>query len=279
MEKKEKDAAKMVGNFDADKKRGDKGENFFAEHAGHVLTNPLMFYKQRGDNAYVEGMDFFGLVLIGAKEEPLTQEEREVCPDAGKKWILETAESAVEVKSVGNFLTRNNNRDEESGTVEFELWTSRDRKRLGWLHGMCYPQVHNCDQKKTSRGIYVVPPTSLVYLYCDKNGKPFAAVAFENFVALKARLMEICPEIWPESDGEWRTEAVDWEKQRSLLPVRGENMWHVPFDMISDLATVTMIGDDPELVEWGYNCSKGLQEKRLTYLKKCANGRHLDVTD
>lgn len=272
-----KETELMIGNFCEDKKRGDVGEELFAKHAGHLMENVLMLYKQRGDKSCVEGMDFFGLVIIDAEEGAFDQEDLEICPEGTKKWILKTAEAAVEVKTVSNFLTRNNNHDEESGTVEFELWTSRMKKNLGWLHGMSYPGVHNSDDKKTSRGIYAVPPTSLVYLYCDKKGRPFVSVVFEDFLALKTRLMEICPEIWPEDAGEWRVDEVDWKQQRTLLPCHGENMWHVPFDMISDLATVTMIDADPVLEETKYSCSKALQEKRLAYLKKCAAGRHLDT--
>ena len=89
--------------------------------------------------------------------------------------------------------------------------------------------------------------------------------------------MEICPEIWPKNGEEWHIEDVDWSRQRTMIPRYGENMWHVPFDMISDLATVTMIDQDPELKETEKTCSKALQEKRLAYLKKCAAGRHLDT--
>lgn len=269
----------MSTSFNSDKQFGNIGEEFLERYAKSLMDRVLMLSRQGGDKARVEGMDFYGLIIIDAEEEPLTPEERAFCPEANKKWILKTAETAIEVKTVSNFLTRNNNNDEEAGTIEFELWTSRTKTNLGWLHGMNCPGVHNNDEKKTGQGIYVVPPTSLVYLYCDKKKKPFVSVVFEDFNALKRRLMEICPEIWPEDNGVWRIEKVNWEKQRTLLPSWGEHMWHVPFDMLSDLATVTMIDEDPVLEENEKTCALEIQRKRLAYLKKCAAGRHLNTAE
>ncbi|MCR4577923.1 MAG: hypothetical protein K5784_08460, partial [Clostridiales bacterium] len=47
------------------------------------------------------------------------------------------------------------------------------------------------------------------------------------------------------------------------------------FEWISDLATVTMIGEDPENVDGHNRCSAELQKSRLDYLKELANGRRI----
>ena len=62
-------------------------------------------------------------------------------------------------------------------------------------------------------------------------------------------------------------------------------MWHVPFGLLSDLATVTMIGDMPRKKQSLLStdaieaANEETQQRRYDYLCQCANGRHIQLTE
>jgi len=273
-----------------DERLGRLAEAFYLKYNGHLLSEAHMPQDCRSE--HMGGRDFTGLGFGGF-------EWKEPVPNGAawqKNGYYEAAHAGfrqIEVKAIGNktFLTRNNNGSEASGTIEFELWSNawgeegnrrvlKDRSvwTHGWLYGYLHPVDHNADLEQRNIDARTTVPQTLLYVLFDENERPFATVAFENFSKLVERLKSIAPwklDPWEVKFGRRRFNTMDNPAKSYLL----DNMWHVPFDMISDLATVTMINQDPELKETEKACSRKLQEERLAYLKKCAAGRHLNTAE
>lgn len=269
-------------NFSRDEIIGRNGEKFFKQHSWELLQHGFMGSKHP---KHVEGMDFVGFFIKGMGEpRPIQREDwypEDIYPEGVTMELpLEAIPATVEVKTTTSkeLLIRDNNKFDPSTTIQFELWGKTDNgiRTKGWLYGMAYPEAFN--KERLAKGLPpAVPPTVLMYVFAvDRMGENvFATIAFEDYAALEARLREICPEIWPNPGEDWRIDAVDWKKQKTMIPAAGKaNVWHVPFSLLSDLATVTMIGDDPD-IEITNKSSKQLQARRLQYLKRIANGRHV----
>lgn len=197
----------------------------------------------------------------------------------------------VEVKYQRNYLTRDNfQKYSLEGTIEFELfqdWKPNNRNDMipRWLPGMLDPENYTAlrhqrflDGKELT-DVKAVTPTVLICVLLrepeiergqqgkpkrDKEGKVvtkerisnqcFACIAFENFEALKKRLLELCPEPdkWglngidkqePATEYEYWNKRIKWNDEYGAVY---RNCWHVPFSKLEDIATVTMINDNPK---------------------------------
>lgn len=204
----------------------------------------------------------------------------------------------IEVKTINNHLTRNdlwykdNNGDHEpSGSVQFEIFhdwkrTPAEDRYQGWLFSEYNYEKYNGVKQQHGRAETAATPDTLAFILMKNNKEPFACIAFEDIRALLARLYKILPfnewdldniGIPPATDTEyWKKYIRDGKQQPAWSPDRGgmiQNMWHVPFRLIADLATVTMIGEvNPaeELQKTPFKCPESIAQKRLTFLQDLA---------
>lgn len=266
---------------------GKIAEKFFKKYSGHLIHRN--YIHQQTSAAHIGGKDFSGLSFGELKDSkpvigglPYEQKPHKIAVDLG--------EADAEVKGIlgKTLLKRDNNDNEPSGTIEFEMWSNAwkkvkgSKKRVltprsvwthGWLHGYLHPVEHNKELRE--RGItditYTTPEMLIYVYYADWNAEePFVVIAFEDFGKLVERLKTISP--WKLDP--WEVDFVSEERFNTITtPSRSyllDNMWHVPLEAVADLATVTMINDDP-------HTSGGIDKTRLEYLKKLAEGRHLDT--
>lgn len=260
---------------------GKIAEEFFKKYSGHLIHRG--YIHQQTSAAHIGGKDFTGLTFGDLKESkpvigglPCEQKPHKIAVDLGV--------GDAEIKGILNktLLTRNNNHNEASGTIEFEMWSNAWSKQSilnprsvwthGWMHGYLHPVEHTEEMKQRGCGVRYIAPSMLIYVYyADKKAEePFVVIAFEDFEKLVERLKNVSPwnlDPW-EVDfvSEARFNAITVPSKSYLL----DNMWHVPLEAVADLATVTMINKDPYT-------RGGIDKTRLDYLKKLAAGRHLDT--
>lgn len=196
-----------------------------------------------------------------------------------------------EVKAQNGFLRKDftYNRNEISGTIGFEVfsnWYQNPEERWkaypGWLLSLFNPDMLQRIKAARGRPETVTQPTTIDFFLFDGatigEEKPFACVSFESIDLLIQRIRECLPAEWNLES--WNLPPLN-EKDywRNFMDVDGKqgyctnwnrnnggmigNMWHIPFRRLADIATVTMIGDDPEAVE-------GLHKTRLQWLKDYA---------
>lgn len=212
-----------------------------------------------------------------------------------------------EIKIVNEFLIKDwtYNRGETSGTLPIEIfhtWVSdpsEDYPYHGWAQAMFDPDGLSADKKQRNERTgyrYNVPekvyrPGSLdFFLYHGEQLKeqPFACIAFEDIEQLKRRIMDCLPFEWnlenwnlpPLSDDYWKQwidfansgYAKKWDPERGSM-IR--NSWHIPLRTLADLATFTMIGDQNIDTERRYKRLQNLEETRLQYIQRQAEGRRI----
>lgn len=204
----------------------------------------------------------------------------------------------IEVKTINNHLTRDDlwmkeyKADHElSGSVQFEIFhdwkkTPAEGRYQGWLFSEYNYKQYNEVKQQHGRQEIAQTPDTLAFILMKNDTEPFACIAFEDMKALLARLYKILPfEEWdinnigipPATDTEyWRKYIRDGKQQPAWCPDRGgmiQNMWHVPFRLVADLATVTMIGEvNPaeELQAARFKCPESVAQQRLTFLQDLA---------
>lgn len=287
----------MCKDFGACKKRGDQGETFFERYCGHLISATFIGTRQNRSEEWkeyarlakdknekrkyqlnarffhkIEGMDFYGLILNCS---PIQGENEQ------QEKKIEAKLGTVEVKTIGSMtlINRDDVGEEKSGDIPFEMWRKAGSKEWGSLPAMSNPEAFNSAQNEKEKkrqaddalgvpntirypdDVRAVKPDILGFIFCKDPmcQEPFAAVIFEDFKKLEARLKEVKKKLKAEG--------------RFLII---QNVWHVPFDLISDLATVTMINDEPMLYSKP-GCSVEVQKERLEYVKNAAKGRHLDT--
>lgn len=256
---------------------GKIAEEFFHRYCGRLIHKNYIHYQTSA--AHIGGMDFNGLGFEKMRDSkpvigglPYERKPHQIAEDAG---VIHAEIKCIRGKTL---LTRDNNDNEMSGTVEFEMWSNAYNKKQrtawthGWMHGYIHPAAHNKELRQYGSDARYTVPDMLVYIYYADYAveEPFAAIAFEDFGKLVERLKTISP--WKLDP--WEVDFVSKERFNTILtPSRSyllDNMWHVPLEYIADLATVTMINDDPYT-------KGGIDKIRLDYLKKLASGRHLDT--
>ena len=178
------------------------------------------------------------------------------------------------------FLKRGEENEENHGRLSFAIWNAykgeKKRSRIGSLRRMFWPEDSNHERF----------PISYITVFLKQDGcTPYVCLAFERFRALKYRLIEIGYSVGLDLSKEGFEQIPCWnnggnpdiwakEKMKSNpnLILKGQ-MWYVRMEDVIDLATVTMIGDLPEINKAVNNCSTRLQQKRLDFLIEHSHGR------
>lgn len=188
----------------------------------------------------------------------------------------------IKLREYEQFLARNDNLW-PCGAIQFAIWNSNPgepkRMKLGSLYRMCYPK--NAQKERQ--------PVIYIEILNRQNKTPFAGVVFEDFSSLKDRIITVggkygldltergfseipCRKDYRDrSPDEWAASKMREHPGLKLV----QNMWHVPFSEVADLATITMIGEPVSTVQGFNGCSKELQDQRLEYLMQKSNGRHI----
>ncbi len=169
----------------------------------------------------------------------------------------------IEVKTIKNFLGRDNDGDEPTGTIPIELWNT-GMNFYGWLYGMVHSAEYNIMQAERNCPL-AVKPDLLVYALADQNSKVFSFICFD-FEELIDRLEEIETR-W--SIKEWSLPMVKDQELDGVV----NNVWQVPFQKIQDLARVTMINYEDRKEDWQDNKElQGIRLDNLVNLAKNGNG-------
>ena len=262
------------------KAQGSMGVNFFVIRHNELIKEPIVLIKDMED-WNIEGSDLVG-ERLSMKKVPYKDEFEAI--DAKEVFVPYFEYGGIEVKTIGTdqFLPRFGINDLACGTLGFPLWSKTEDLINGWtgyiredygnLKRWMEPTIEN-------RG---ARPICLVHLlktndYSPTTGKEyerfFAAVIFEDVGALLERLTKYLARHGVDLR-DWNSIPIG-EKAKTFkingLFLQG-NMVHVPLDEIKDLATVTLIGDDPVLYRTG-KCSIMVQQSRLEYLKDISEGR------
>lgn len=215
-----------------------------------------------------------------------------------------------EIKAVNEYLQKDwkYNHGETSGTLPFEIfvnWTNKPSTEYpyaGGLLSLFSPEELSRQKREWNmRTNYkynvpekVVRPGTLdfvLYHGMPLQEKPFACIAFEDIEMLKTRIIDCLPMEWniqnwtgipPLSDRLYWNEYIRLEEfglNRKWDPERGgmiQNCWHIPLRTLADLATFTMIGNDP-VIGHRDSLQEALMRTRFDYIKRQANGRRIII--
>lgn len=265
------------------------GERFVFEHYPKLFRR-LRIMKTRWNTIspglpYTEGADIEAWTYpIGWPENGFsgfTEPETDISN-------IRIVKGPIEVKTsrFNQYIAFDNQKvDKICGALPFPIWNSyKDdplRARLGNLYRMFYPK----DNKKERQ------PLAYVAVFLDTTKRPYAALVFEDFLALKERLIEIGKECGLDLTEEGMNkipceqELKGWVSTRDWMNKMMEDnprllltaeMWYVKMSEVIDLATVVLIGDPPRSPRSSggiISCPKQVQESRWNYLKehRCGN--------
>lgn len=251
--------------------KGDVGVAFFYERHNELLRNPIIPMADI-DELRIEGAD-------------LTAERLMLMPK-GQTYVPYLEYGGVEVKTISEnqFLPRFGIKDLPCGTLGFPLWGSTEDLPNGWTsytresHGNLRRWMEPSEQNRGSRPIILVhllKTREIDVINNTESHRFFAAIVFEDINGLLIRLHEYLKPYGFDLLN-WNTIPVGQKAKKLMVEglfLQG-NMVHIPLSEIADLATVTMIGHDPEVFRTG-KCSTSVQHKRLAYLKKLAGERKI----
>ena len=154
----------------------------------------------------------------------------------------------------------------------------------GWLFALFNPLYYRDAREDEGHTATASTFDKLAFVLRDEKEDPFACIMFDDIPRLRKCIAMLTP---PIVKGEWdtlnlkippRSEEAYWRRYRRWDKDTGGmigNCWHIPFSKILHLATVTMIGADPEIKpsytnEYGQEITAEMQEKRLMTLKRLA---------
>ena len=260
------------------KRLGKIGESFFYDRHNELVINQLVMYTSIS-TWDIEGSDLSAERL---RWEPIVFDSELKEATEGVTPYLQYG--GVEVKSIGSdqYLPRYGINDLSCGTLGFPIWgttedldndwTGYTREAFGNLWRWMNPSVKNRGSRPMVLA-HLLKCKDADYTNSKETERFFAAVVFEDVDALISRIVDYAKP--------YGLDLNDWDS----IPIGDEakgfcvdglflqgNMLHVPLSEIEDLATVTLIGDDPEIILTG-RCSEETQQARLDYLKTKANGR------
>lgn len=287
--------------YDEEERISKIGEQFVLENFPLLFPNLLILKcelntKIRGKEK-AEGADLESWILEAEqKDEGLTKAWEEVFKReefaadrktvTGKMGVFDQKIKApIEVKTCRfeQYIARNDYRA-DCGVISFAIWNSYNREppepprtRLGSLYRMFYP--NNAKHERQ--------PVAYASVLLNQEEKPYACIAFENFPELKKRLIKIGREYeldltkegferipcWDNLHG-WKSpdEWANFIEQKNEYEGRQlwlrKNMWYILMSEVINLATVTLIGDPPEIKGVYNRCSKELQTARWNYLNQ-----------
>lgn len=256
----------MSANYTLLKQSGNNGEAFFMDRHNELLTHPvILLTDMRGDEWSVEGSD------IGCERLLLKRTAKEF-------YRPQLQYGGVEVKSIGSDKVLPRTGVDGKLVIGYPLWAGEDgngrptRTKHGNLKRWLYPSVKTRSSK----------PMVIVHLleteYIDRSDyklkrRYFASIAYEDIDTFLSRLVEYAASFGMDLTN-WDTipvgNAAKGFEVRDLY-FQG-NMWLVPLSAIGDLATVTLIGDEPDIRSMR-GCPIDIRQARLDELKCLAADR------
>ncbi len=267
------------------KKKGDVGEQFFLERHNELLIHQaIVLADLRADEWHIEGQDFGceRLILEPTENSPWTQNQflsTAIGRYDNSIFAPKLEYGGVEVKTIGWDKVIPRTGVDGHLVQGFPLWAGLDNNNIATRakHGNLRRWLESSVKDRSAEPLILNHLHQYEYLDRNTGNKKqrfFASVAFEDVKMLLTRLISYASSFgldltnWDNSipTGE---EALKFEVQG--LYFQG-NMWLVPMNIIGDVATVTMIGDAPEIrhLPW---CPKDIQDARLAELKQLAAGR------
>lgn len=273
-----------------------ESEQLFLQNRGKLITLTTAIGARLNTAERAEGADI--------KSERWVLTENGSATDNAADLLLYPYD---EIKAVNEILTKDwkYNNGETSGTLPIEIfnkWSwnpSEYHPYAGWILALFNPELLSEKKREwneRTRYKYNVPeavyrPGNLVFfLYHGEQLKeqPFACIAFERIEELKQRIKYCLPREWdleswnlpPLTDEYWK-QFIDfdnggytnnWDAERGGM-VR--NNWIIPLRTLADLGTFTLIGDQDLDTEHRYKKLQRLEEIRLQYIQRQANGRKI----
>ncbi len=254
--------------------------NFF------ILTNTRIFNVHDIQAWRIEGSDFVVEKLEWIKED-VDAEFTNWFVESGIRLNNECLRprlihGGVEAKgtSPGKLIERNDLGSCVEAVVPFALWDGNEQddccrtKYTRETHGSTRrffqpdwtPPSWNNEKRFSSE------PLILAHIFecLDNLGhpRPYASVVFEDFPALKKRLIQ-----YAGANGldltDWNSiptgEAAKNFQCGNLIIPPHSNMWYVPLSVLADLARITLIGDPPMFYRNG-SCTVEMQKMRYQSL-------------
>ena len=162
---------------------GRKAEEFFHRYRGHLVNTMHVGMTRTEGN--VGGSDVHSLGASNFVDSGMNDGRTEL--KAQQSFFCKTEVKAIRNKT---FLSRDNNSEEPTGTVEFEMW-SRDT-----------------DTKETApRKRFSPPSADEVSTYCRERGNTVDAEQFCNFYASKGW------RVGSQPMRDWKAAVRTWEKR------------------------------------------------------------------
>lgn len=243
-------------SFLIQKEIGDNGEQFFLQRHNEILQHNVITLLDMSD-WFVEGSDVCAERLL-------------LVPSQHRDCLVPLFQlGGVEVKTSSYDTVLPRTGVEGQLTWGVPIWAGDDRhprQKHGNVKRWLYPSV----ETRSAR------PMIIVQLFANpngsQNGKYFASVAFEDVEKLLNRLIKYAL-LYGLDLTNWESIPVGKQAKEFSIPglIFQGNMWHVPMEWISDLATVTLIGDGPDFC--GPINSIQMQHKKYEYLQTLAAGR------
>lgn len=261
------------------KQKGITGERFFHQRHNELLQYPVVPILNMGDWD-IEGSDI-------AAERLMWKAPEKGAFDNGKEEIMPYLEyGGIEIKTIGSdqFFPRFGVDDMPCGTIGVPIWgktkdlsngrTEYTRNDYGNLYRWMHPSIEDHSSRPMIM-IHLLKADNIDMNEHKAEERFCAAIAFEDMSALINRLISYA-ERYGLNLRDWSSIPVgDAAKDYKIdgLYFQG-NMWQVPLKEIGDIATVTMIGEDPMIYhQGGRSAPVSVQYERLCYLKELANGR------
>ena len=216
------------------------GEAFVAYHIQDLLSSATLDYTDTSEQ-HVEGGDATALRLqLGEQTEHFVPDYVDDPTLQGRpaQEITEMVAGGIEVKTTWNSLFSTLYPEEECVSLPFGLWSNESRTQPGWLVRIMYLEAFHVP----GQDITTVQPHTIVFLLAEYENV-FASVVFKNSPELFDRLWTIARRDGFDLDhlplGEEANQYADHNPR-----IKNET-WHVPLHQLQDLATVTMIADQP----------------------------------
>ncbi len=252
---------------------GAAGEAFVTAHMEQLLSRSLLLNPTVTAATHVAGTDMAALdARLGEPVDDLLPDYAQEPGTIGQPMypIVHQEVGHIEIKTVWNYLTRNNDGMTPDGSLGFELWEDRSRRKPGFL----LKYLHT-----GTPGEHTVLPSRLVFLLAAYE-RPFACLAFENVPELLNRLTALAGEYgFDLGTVPMDAEAAAWVAPGACIV---ENMWQVPLEKIIGCATVTMIGEQPRIRRnnpHGVPGKERMQMERYAFLTQHATLPSVELTD
>ena len=261
------------------------GERFVHENYARLFRHHTVVKCERNTKIKgrekTEGADLEAAYRFSHKEKLKDEELKKIVGDMICYIIDGYLFGPIEVKTSAfeQYIAFRHKKVDKQGILPFAIWNSnnnvgvkeRQRTKLGSLYRMFYP-------KDATKERF---PIAYVAVFMNMENVPYACLTFENFEALKKRLIEVGRKEGLDLTEEGFNNIPCWNRENELgspdkwarqkmkenpeLLLMG-NMWYVKMSDVIDLATVVLIGEPPRIVNGFNDCTEELQKARWEYL-------------